>query len=62
MVVALVSAAALLIVILAGHVVMDLVRARQDYQFYNEIVRLREEREQAGELAAAAREREREQA
>ncbi len=30
-----------LVVVVAGHVVMDLINARRDHQFYEELVRVR---------------------
>lgn len=42
MVVALVSVVVLLLSIWVAHVVMDLVNARRDYQFYSEVVRIRD--------------------
>lgn len=41
MVVALLSAAGLILAVLLGHVVMDLMNARRDYQFYAEVARIR---------------------
>ena len=42
MVVALISVVVLLLSIWVAHVVIDLVNARRDYQFYSEFVRVRD--------------------
>lgn len=54
MVVALLSAVVLVVLVWVAHVVTDVLNARRDYQFYNEVTRFREDRRADAEAEIAS--------